>query len=351
MAKASGTRRLVSRRAVLAGGAAAGLLAFAGYLTQDSHEGPSGRIYGSGSNTVAPITDIAGEDFMTEFPGAAVIIAPEGTGAGFQEFCRGNSDIQNASRDILTPENVEEGDISETELCADHGVDYSQFTVGRDGIAVGVSESNDWVDHFTLDELQRIWDFQSEVTQWDDVRQEWPDEPIHLHGRDSGSGTFDYFTRAINGDIGAIRDDYSATSQNDEVWSAVAGNTYALGWGAVGHLRGLQEQGGAIRAVPIESDEDPGNFYPPTAEHIESGQYTPLARPLFVFVSHSSLREKPDLLGSFFRYYFNHQQTLAREVDFFATSDAQVIDNHDTLDALLEELGIDPVELTVGREV
>lgn len=350
MRKASGTRPLVSRRAVLAAGASAGVLLGAGYFTQDTHEGPSGEIFGSGSNTVAPITDIASEDYMAEYEGATVIVAPEGTGAGFQEFCRGNSDIQSASREMLTTDDVDPGEPSEADLCTEHDVQYSKFTVGRDGLAVGVSEDNGWVDRFTLDELNRIWEFESTVERWNDIRDEWPDERIALHGRDSGSGTFDYFTRAVNGDIGAIRDDYSATSQTDEIWDAVADNERALGWGALGHLRGLQRQGGRIKAVPVESDEEPGEFYLPTEENIESGLYSPLARPLFVFVSYQSLREKSDLLGSFLRFYFNNQQALAREVDFYAEPDEQVAENHDTLDALLEELDIDPNGLTVERE-
>lgn len=351
MGKTSGTRPLVTRRAVVAAGLGVGAISGASYLTRGDHEGPSGRIFGSGSNTVAPITDIAGEDFTAAFPGAAVIVAPEGTGAGFQEFCRGNSDIQSASRKMLTPTDVDAGQVSEAELCADHGVEYTKFTVGRDAIAVGVSEANDWVDELTLAELRDIWDFRSDVERWNDIREEWPDERIALHGRDSGSGTFDYFTRAINGAIGAIRDDYSATSQTDEIWDAVADNPRALGWGAVGHLRGLQRHGGAIRAVPIESDQEPGTFYLPTTENIETGRYTPLARPLFVFVSHGSLAERPDLLGSFLRFFFNNQQSLAREVDFFAEPDEQVIANHDALDAVLADLGIDSGAITVQREV
>ncbi len=351
MTKASGTRPLVTRRALLAGAAGTGLLIGAGYLTQESHDGPTGRIMGSGSNTVAPITDIAAEDFMAEFGGAAVVVAPEGTGAGFQEFCRNNSDIQSASRAMLTEDDVGQGEIAEAGLCADNEVEYTRFTVGRDGLAVGVSGDNDWCDKITLDELNLIWDFESDVERWSDVRDDWPDERMALHGRDSGSGTFDYFTREINGAIGAIRDDYSATSQTDEIWDAVADNPRALGWGAVGHLRGLERQGGTIRTVAVQSDDEPDSFYHPTTENIETGRYTPLARPLYVFASHRSLEEKPDLLGSFLRFYFNNQQQLAREVDFFAEPDEQVVANHDALDELFGELDIDPDELTVGREV
>ena len=350
MRKPSGTRPLLTRRSFLAGGSSAGLLLGGGIFTHETHDGPTGRIMGSGSNTVAPVTDIAGEDFMAEFGGATVIITPEGTGAGFQEFCRSNADIQNASRELLSSEDVDDGTIAESTLCRQHGVDYTRFTVAYDGLAVGVSETNDWCETLTLDELNRIWDFESTVRYWDDVREDWPHERITLHGRDSGSGTFDYFTRTINGDIGAIRDDYSATSQTDEIWTAVANNRFALGWGAVGHLSGLQRHGGPIRTVAIESDVEPKTFHHPTRQAIEGGSYSPLSRPLYVFVNHASLAAKPDLLGSFLRFYFNNQQTLAREVDFFAVRDGQVAENHDRLDALFDELGIGPEEITVDRE-
>lgn len=299
----------------------------------------SGTIQASGSNTVAPITQIAAEDFENEYPEVAVAVEPEGTGAGFQEFCRANSAFQSASRLILD---------DEVDLCEENGVDYSNYTVGQDGLAVGVHGDNDWCEEITLDELNHIWDFESDVEQWSDVRDDWPDESIALHGRDSASGTFDYFTREINGEVGMIRDDYSATSQTDEIWDAVDDNPYALGWGGLGHLQELQDVGGELKTVAVESDQD-GEFYHPEEEHIETGAYSPLARPLFFYFNHAALEESPDLIGSFARFYINQQHQFAEEVGFFRATDDDIVENHDQLESVMADLGIDPGDLTVER--
>ena len=306
----------------------------------DDDDELSGRIQASGSNTVAPITQIAGEDFENAYPGVAVAVEPEGTGAGFQEFCRANSAFQSASREILE---------DEIDLCGENDVEYTQYTIGQDGLAVGVHGDNDWCEDITLDELNQIWDFESDVERWNDVRDEWPDESIALHARDSASGTFDYFTEAINGEVGMIRDDYSATSQTDEVWEAVNDNPYAMGWGGLGHLRELQGVGGDLQTVAVESDQD-GEFYHPEEEHIESGVYSPLARPLFFYFNHASLEEEPDLIGSFARFYINQQHEFAEEVGFFRATDDDIVNNHDQLEDVLNDIGYDPDDLTVERQ-
>ncbi len=329
----------ITRRTAIATIGSVGTLSLAGCLGGDS-DGLSGNIQASGSNTVAPITQVAAEDFEAEYPGAQVNVEPEGTGAGFQEFTRANSAFQSASRSITD---------EEMELAEENDVEYTSYTVGQDTLAVGVNEDNDWCDEITLEELNQIWEFESAVEQWSDVRDEWPDEDIALHARDSASGTFDYFTENINGEMGNIRDDYSATSQTDEVWDAVGDNENALGWGGVGHLRSLQEQGGTVKTVDVESDMD-GEFYPPEEEYIEGGEYSPLARPLFFYFNHASLEEEPDLIGSFARFYINNQHDFAQEVGFYMATDEDLVDNHDRLDSVLEEIGQDPDDLTVDRQ-
>ena len=330
----------ITRRKSIAAIAGFGAVSIAGCIGGGEEGGLSGSIQASGSNTVAPITQVAGEDFEAEYPGVSVAVEPEGTGAGFQEFCRANSDFQSASRLILD---------EEIELCGDNDVEYTNYTVGQDGLAVGVHGDNDWCEEITLDELNQIWDFESEVERWSDVRDEWPDEDIALHGRDSASGTFDYFTRAINGEVGLIRDDYSATSQTDEIWDAVDDNRYALGWGGVGHLYSLQDTGGELQTVAIESDTTDG-FFQPTRENVESGDYSPLARPLFFYFNHASLEEETDLIASFARFYINDMHEFAREVGFFAATDQDKIDNHDQLDEVIEQVGGDPDAITVDRQ-
>ena len=326
------TSRTVHRRSFLASTGAVGALALAGCLGG----GGDDRITASGSNTVAPITDWAGENFVQEYDDAFVDVDPQGTGAGFEEFARANSDIQSASREITE---------EESELAAENGVEYSFYTVGLDGLSVVKNSDNDWVDNITLDELDEIWRFESDVEQWSDVRSEWPDEDISLHARDSASGTFDYFTLEISGEVGNIRDDYSATSQTNEIMGAVADNQHGFGWGGVGYLRSIEDDQ-PIEAVPVEIDED-GEFYLPQEENIESGAYSPLARPLFIYVNHTGLEERPDLIGSFCRYFVNNPADFARDEGFYAAPDEEAAANHERLNEVLEDLGIDGDELTI----
>nr|WP_241175291.1 substrate-binding domain-containing protein [Natronolimnobius sp. AArcel1] len=330
----------MTRRAAIATVASVGAASLAGCFGSDDGDGLSGEIQASGSNTVAPITQVAAEDFEAEYSGVGVNVEPEGTGAGFQEFTRANSAFQSASRAITE---------EEIELAEENDVEYTSYTVGQDTLAVGVNEDNDWCDEITLDELNEIWEFESDIEQWSDVRDDWPDEDIALHARDSASGTFDYFTENINGEMGNIRDDYSATSQTDEIWDAVEDNEYALGWGGVGHLRSLQDQDGTLQTVDVESDMD-GEFYPPEEEYIEGGEYSPLARPLFFYFNHASLEEEPDLIGSFARFYINNQHEFAEEVGFYRAPDEHIVENHDQLESVLADIDYDPDDLTVERQ-
>ena len=330
--------RNITRRTALTTLGGAAVLSIAG-CTGSASDGLSGTIDASGSNTVAPITSWAGENFQNEFPDVLVDVDPQGTGAGFQEFCRQNSDVQSASRQITS---------EEIDLCESNDVDYDFLTVGLDGLAVVKNSENDWVEDITLDELRRTWEFQSDVETWSDIRSEWPDEEIQLHARDSASGTFDYFTENVVGERGNIRDDYSATSQTNEIMAAVADNVHGFGWGGLGYLRAIEDDH-PIEAVPVESDAD-GDFYLPVEENIESGMYSPLARPLFAFVNIASLDERTDLIGSFARFYTNGAQEFARDEGFFAVPDADITENHEKIDSWLDQVGSSPDELTVSRE-
>ncbi len=295
--------------------------------------GGGSTITATGSNTVAPITQTAAESYQDLRDDVLVDVSPEGTGAGFTRFCNADSDVQSASREILD---------EEIQSCSEDGVEYSHYTVGLDGLAVVKHSDNDWVDRITLDELRMIWEFEAtdEVTHWSDVRDDWPDEEMDLHARDSASGTFDYFTRAINGEIGDIRDDYSATSQTNEIMDAVSDSVHGFGWGGLGYAVQAQEGGRPLETVPVESDVD-GEFYPPEQEYIESGEYSPLARPLFIYVNHATLQEHPDVIGSFCRHYFNNQSEFARAVGFFAAPDSDQNDNHDRFTEVLEDLDVE----------
>ncbi|MCU4743092.1 substrate-binding domain-containing protein [Natronoglomus mannanivorans] len=344
------TSTFVSRRRFVQTTGVAGALAFAGCLgggdddgnggngssgNGDDNGGISGTIIATGSNTVAPITDRAGETFMDEYPDASVDVDPQGTGAGFSEFTQGNSDVQSASR-MISEDEIDQAEAND--------VDYSYYEVGTDGLAVVKHADNDWLEEITLDELKTVWEYESDVQLWSDIRDEYPDEEIHLHARDSASGTFDYFTANIIGEVGLIRDDYSATSQTNEIMDAVANNEYAFGWGGLGYLRAIEDDQ-PIEAVPVESDVD-GEFYYPTGDNIEDGLYSPLARPLYIFLSHYSLEDRPNLIGSFARFYFNGQRDFAPQEGFYASPPDVPQENHEELTEVLEDLGVeDRVEI------
>ncbi|APX97988.1 substrate-binding domain-containing protein [Natronorubrum daqingense] len=201
----------------------------------------------SGSNTVAPVTDAAGESFEDDYPGAAVYVDPEGTGAGFEAFAEGDSDVQSASREIFD---------EEAEIAEENGVEYSHYEIGWDGLSVVKHAENDWLEEISLEDLMAIWEYDSDVTHWNDIDDDYPDDEIELWGRDDDSGTFDYFTEHINGEVGSIRTDYSPHTHTDSIMEGVADNQYALGWGGVGYFEDL---GGEPGEDEFEVDEDEDN--------------------------------------------------------------------------------------------
>lgn len=205
-----------------------------------------GEIDCSGSNTVAPVTDAAGESFENEYPDAAVYVDPEGTGAGFQAFGEGDSDVQSASREIQD---------EEAELAEENGVEYSFYEIGWDGLSIVKHAENDWLEEIALSDLMAIWEYESDVEQWSDVNDDYPDEEIELWGRDDDSGTFDYFTEHINGEVGSIRTDYSPHTHTDSIMEGVADNQYALGWGGVGYFEDLGGEPGEDEFEVDEADE------------------------------------------------------------------------------------------------
>lgn len=328
----SGTRPTYTRRETLLAVGAIGSVSIAGCLTGE-HEGPSGSLDASGSNTVGPITQAAAEDFERRYPGAMINVDPQGTGAGFSRFTKADSAIQNASRDITDEERAR---------ADEYDVSYSKYTVGRDGIAIVKHGENDWLEEITLEELRDVWKFESEIETWSDIRPEYPNEEIELFGRDSASGTFDFFTKEIVGEAGDIRYGYSAHSQTNNIMRAVASEETAFGWGGFGHYQHFEDE---LDLVPLESDVD-GEFYVPSEETIEDGTYSPLGRPLFVFVNHSVLEARPDLMGSFCQFYFDHQRDFARETGYAPTPTEQVEENHSQFASVLNELGIDQTEIT-----
>lgn len=183
----------------------------------------SGDIRIDGSSTVYPITEAVAEEFRVEQPDVNVTIGVSGTGGGFKKFGRNETQISNASRPIKE---------SEIKICEENNIHYLELMVAYDGLAVIINPANDWVDHFTVEELKKIWEpaAQGVVMKWNQIRPEWPDQEIHLFGPGVASGTFDYFTEAIVGESGSSRGDFTASEDDNVLVQGVAGDKYGLGF-------------------------------------------------------------------------------------------------------------------------
>ncbi len=275
-------------------------LLFGGALTACGPGSGSYTVAVDGSSTVYPITEAMAEEFgLSSEDKVNVTIATSGTGGGFKSFCTGERDISNASRVIKDGERA---------LCAQNGVEFIEIQVAIDGLSVVVNPGNTFVDCLTVAELKTIWEPGSTVTNWSDVRPEWPQEPIRLYGAGTNSGTFDYFTEEIVGRAGAIRDDYSASEDDNVLVQGVEGDRNSLGFFGYAYY---EENTSRLKSVSL----DPGSgCVAPNPESIQSGSYTPLSRPLLIYVSRASLERK--VVRDFVRFYLEHALELVPETGY-----------------------------------
>jgi phosphate transport system substrate-binding protein len=237
-------------------------------------EALSGEVVIDGSSTVFPISEAVGEEFQAANPGVRVSVGVSGTGGGFKRFCAGETDISDASRPVSE---------AERSACAASGVEFTELRVAWDGLSVVTNPANDFAQCLTVDELRRIWEPNSTVRTWRDVRGEWPAEEIKLYGPGTDSGTFDYFTEVIVGEARASRPDYQASEDDNILVQGVAGDRYALGYFGYAYY---VENPDKLRLVGV----DGGNgCVLPSEQTIADGSYKPLSRPLFVYVKHAAL--------------------------------------------------------------
>lgn len=246
--------------------------------SSDESSGLSGVVLADGSSTVEPLTDAARQLFVGEHPDVEVKITTTGTTAGFRAFCAGMTDISNASRPI-----------SEDEIaaCAEAGVEFTEIIVANDGLSVILNPGNDWATDLTLEQLRTIWAPESEgkITNWNQVDPDFPDQPLALFGPGRDSGTLDFFTAAINGEEDAIRSDYRASEDDNVTVEGVAKDVGAAGFLGLSYVNANE---GAIIAASIDR-------VAPSTETVQDGSYTPLSRPLFIYVKNSSYADKPQV--------------------------------------------------------
>lgn len=256
-----------------------------------------GEIKIDGSSTVYPITEAIAEDFSAEHPDVKISVAESGTGGGFKKFGRGEIDISDASRPIKS---------NEDSICKANNIGYEQLVVAYDGIAIVVNSQNDWCKDITVAELKKIWEpeAQGKITKWNQVRAEWPNEEIHLYGPGSQSGTFDYFTEEICGKSKASRGDYTASEDDNVLVQGIAGDKYALGYFGLAYY---EENKDKLNLVAVEG-------ILPTMETVKNKTYTPLSRPIFIYVSSVSV-QRPEVT-SFINFYLEHAAHLSAEVGY-----------------------------------
>lgn len=279
---------------------ALGIISCAGE-TEEKSATLHGVVRVDGSSTVFPITEAVGEEFQRANPDVRVTVGVSGTGGGFKKFAPGETDINDASRPIKEMEVVK---------AAEHGTEFVELPVAFDGLSVVVNPENDWVDYFTIEELHRVWMPDSEVDSWNDIRPEWPDQPLRLYGPDVDSGTFDYFTETVNGKSQVCRSDYTASADDNVLVTGIAGDLNGLGYFGYAYYAENKER---LKLVPIDGGAGP---IAPTEETINNGTYAPLSRPLFIYVSMAS-GQRPEV-REFIRFYLDNAPQLAAEVGYVA---------------------------------
>lgn len=266
------------------------------------HSESTALIKVDGSSTVFPITEAVAEEFQKETRGSVrVTVGISGTGGGFKKFCRGEIDVQDASRPISS---------SEMEACRAGGVQFYELPIAFDALTIAVSPQATWVDSITVAELKTMWEpsAQGRVTKWNQIRSTWPDQPLKLFGAGSDSGTFDYFTEAVVGKAKSSRGDFTASEDDNTLVQGIANDKHALGYIPFAYYEPNKKR---LKAVSIDGGHGP---VIPSRETVENGSYQPLSRPLFIYVNAKSA-SKPEV-KRFVEFYLAQVPVLAPQVKY-----------------------------------
>ncbi len=266
-----------------------------------------GPIKIDGSSTVFPITEAVAEEFQKANKAVKVTVGISGTGGGFKKFCRGETDLSNASRPILK---------QEMDDCAKAGVQYIEIPVAFDALTVAVNPKNTWVSAITLAELKKMWEPSAKgtVMKWKDVKADWPDQPLKLFGAGADSGTFDYFTEAVTGKAKASRSDFTASEDDNVLVTGIENDRNALGFIPYAYY---QPHAAKMKALAIDEGKGKGGVLP-SEKTVVDGTYSPLSRPLFVYINVKAL-DRPEV-KNFLEFYLKSQK-LITEVKYVALPD------------------------------
>lgn len=280
----------------------------------------TGTVIVDGSSTVWPILTEAAERFTESAP-TRIDVEISGTGGGFDRFCAGESDVQNASRPITDDELAD---------CEATGVEFAVFPLGYDGITVVVHPENTWAECLSVEQLRSIWEPDNPERTWQEVDSTWPATEVELYGPDVDSGTFDYFTEVIMGEVGLVRTDHSASDNDFFLVESVASQPNALGYFGYAYFA---ENAEILRAVAIDSGE---GCTAPTLETIADGSYAPLSRPLFVYVKLDSL-SRPEV-REFIRFAIDQSEDIVTTVGYVPLTTDEYNANRDQFETILKQI-------------
>ena len=254
-----------------------------------------------GSSTVYPITEAMAEEFQ-KAQKVKVTVGESGTGGGFKKFCRGETDISDASRPITQ---------KEMDMCKEAGIQYIELPIAYDALTVVVNSKNDWVKSLSVEELNMIWKPGSSVKNWKQVNAAYPDKAMGLYGPGTASGTFDYFTEAVNGKSKSSRTDYTPSEDDNVLVQGVSGNVGGMAYFGYAYY---EENKDKLRAIPISAKSGVPAIMP-SPEAVKDGTYQPLSRPLFIYVNATAAAFKPEV-KAFVNFYLENAPKLVAEVKY-----------------------------------
>ncbi|MBD2774860.1 PstS family phosphate ABC transporter substrate-binding protein [Iningainema tapete] len=278
------------------------------YVTSGERIAQTAVVTVDGSSTVYPITQAIAKQYQSQQnKSAQVRVSFSGTTGGFEKFCAGKTDINNASRPILK---------NEMEACKKNGIGYIEIPVAFDALTITVNPQNNWAKDVTVAELKKMWEpaAQGKITRWKQVRSSWPDRPLKLYGAGDKSGTFDYFTEAIVGQSKASRKDYTGSEDDDVLVAGISKDTDALGYFGHAYYEAHQNQ---LKALAVDNGK---GAVTPTRQNVEKSQYQPLSRPLFVYVNPWSAEHKATVY-EFVNYYIDVAPKVVNSVGYIPLPD------------------------------
>ncbi|MGP3975830.1 PstS family phosphate ABC transporter substrate-binding protein [Streptomyces sp. 8N114] len=288
------------------------VLALSGCGTIDAWSGSAkdeelaGKVTVDGSSTVAPLSTAAAESYADEQPKVQVTVGTSGTGGGFKKFCAGATDIADASRVIKDTEKA---------ACEKNDVRHDELSVANDALTVVVNKNVHWVDCLSTEQLKKIWEPGSGITNWQQVDPRFPNEPLKLFGPDTDSGTFDYFTKAINGKEGASRTDYKSTADDNDTVRGVSGSRGGMGYFGFSYF---EENQSDLKSLMINGG---GGCVVPSITSVQNGTYKPLSRPLFIYPTVKALK-RPEV-EDFVEYFVEHHAQITASTQFIPLNSEQ----------------------------